>query len=90
MALGKVRGETGFDAHHQLIALGFVDFLEPRACIIAFVLQHGSERAPCLHQHKFPGARLYDAMAGTFTLPTKRFPEWRPVRALTRAPRVHR
>ena len=30
----------------------FIDFLEPRACVIAFVQQHGSECAPPCVEHR--------------------------------------
>jgi hypothetical protein len=33
--------------------IGFADFLEPHACDIALVLQHGSECAPARVQNRF-------------------------------------
>src|SRR5512133_2588289 len=33
--------------------IGFVDFLEPHACDIAFILQHGSEYPPARVQNRF-------------------------------------
>jgi len=47
----------------------FIDFLEPHACVIALVLQHGSKCAPARIEHRLASRVL--ARAEAFTLPTK-------------------
>src|SRR5512133_386037 len=51
------RASAPVTATTGLGGIGFVDFLEPHACDIAFVLQHGSECAPaCVPNWILPGS----------------------------------